>query len=985
MKKAIFLLIMFLFGYRAYSQVNVSIPVDLTSSTGTNIEVPINVGDLTGKNIYAFQFKVTFNSSILNVTDIVTSGTLSGSSGWSALPNTSTPGEIVVGGFGASPLTGSGVLIKIKFSVVGSSGNTDLNIASFLFNSGTPSVTTTNGRFTVLASQVPVLIVTPLTAEVATTAGSTSFNVSNSGTGAMAWSASITSGSEWLTFNTAASGSNSGTLGLTYSQNSGTTSRTGKVLVTASGATGSPKEIVITQAGKTVSNQIIASMPSNLTGPKGQEILVPVAISDLTGKDVISYQLKVTFNSQVLQAVDVVTSGTLCAANGWSALANTTTPGEITVGAFGSGALTGSGDLIKLKFNVIGNNNATSSLTFSSFMLNSGSPTVTTTNGSFSVLEVSQPVLLVSPDSQNVSDYEGNASVSVSNSGTGTMAWSSVITEGSGWVSIASGANGTNSGTINFGYSKNSTSSRRTARITITASGAVNSPKIVVITQDGNDYPKIQVSTDRIEFDSTIINTTSEKTFKLTNTGTQNLIVSQIQFDGAFSSDFSYSAETLPMTVNPSVEKTLTVKFKPTDIGSRYAQLTVISNDPHSSSDAIILIGNGKIAPVDIPQPVGVDAPGTGTDRILRWRRVINAASYQLQISGTADFLVLILDKNITDTSYTVTTLPANSAFFWRVRAQIGSSVGAWSGAMSFTTIPQTISKANLLFPSNKANGQPTSIVFKWNKVSQAESYSLQISKDSLFTVVIRESSGITDTTKAINGLDYNTVYYWHVNSKAGSKESDWSGAWLFQTVNRAPSAFNLLQPSSSGIVQLTSPVKPVQFSWNKSIDPDPNDIVKYSLFILIPDFNITKNNLTDNFTSMDIMGLLKPGTTYKWYVTATDGNSSVYSDTLSFKTSQSVTGVKGLDLLAGFSLSQNYPNPFNPETKLEYAIPEKSYVVLKVFNCVGLEIETLVSGWKEAGIHSFNWEPHNLPSGVYFYKIQTGKFSESRKMIYLR
>ena len=85
------------------------------------------------------------------------------------------------------------------------------------------------------------------------------------------------------------------------------------------------------------------------------------------------------------------------------------------------------------------------------------------------------------------------------------------------------------------------------------------------------------------------------------------------------------------------------------------------------------------------------------------------------------------------------------------------------------------------------------------------------------------------------------------------------------------------------------------------------------------------------------------------------------------------------------FQLSQNYPNPFNPSTKIKYSIPRTANVVIKVFDILGKEIETLVNEEKTAGTYELTWTIANQPSGVYFYRIQAGDFIQTKKMILLK
>ncbi len=93
------------------------------------------------------------------------------------------------------------------------------------------------------------------------------------------------------------------------------------------------------------------------------------------------------------------------------------------------------------------------------------------------------------------------------------------------------------------------------------------------------------------------------------------------------------------------------------------------------------------------------------------------------------------------------------------------------------------------------------------------------------------------------------------------------------------------------------------------------------------------------------------------------------------------------------FYLEQNYPNPFNPNTKIRYTIPaggkhnktSQAYAVLKIYNILGSEIATLVNEEKQQGVYEVSWNASNLPSGVYFYRLQVGTLAQTKKMILLR
>ncbi|MBK9332458.1 MAG: T9SS type A sorting domain-containing protein [Ignavibacteria bacterium] len=85
------------------------------------------------------------------------------------------------------------------------------------------------------------------------------------------------------------------------------------------------------------------------------------------------------------------------------------------------------------------------------------------------------------------------------------------------------------------------------------------------------------------------------------------------------------------------------------------------------------------------------------------------------------------------------------------------------------------------------------------------------------------------------------------------------------------------------------------------------------------------------------------------------------------------------------FSLNQNYPNPFNPSTKIAYTIPNNGLVTLKIYNLLGKEVASLVNEVKNAGSYEVNFNAANLSSGVYFYRLESGNFVDTKKMFLLK
>jgi D-alanyl-D-alanine carboxypeptidase len=91
------------------------------------------------------------------------------------------------------------------------------------------------------------------------------------------------------------------------------------------------------------------------------------------------------------------------------------------------------------------------------------------------------------------------------------------------------------------------------------------------------------------------------------------------------------------------------------------------------------------------------------------------------------------------------------------------------------------------------------------------------------------------------------------------------------------------------------------------------------------------------------------------------------------------------VSLPAEYSLSQNYPNPFNPSTKIKYSLPISGLAKIAIYDLLGTEIATLINKQLDAGDYEIEWNAETLPSGIYFYKLQTNDITITRKMLLLK
>jgi hypothetical protein len=132
------------------------------------------------------------------------------------------------------------------------------------------------------------------------------------------------------------------------------------------------------------------------------------------------------------------------------------------------------------------------------------------------------------------------------------------------------------------------------------------------------------------------------------------------------------------------------------------------------------------------------------------------------------------------------------------------------------------------------------------------------------------------------------------------------------------------------------------------------------------------------------------------YYPIPTTGTGIYVKDQVAYVTCQdnglylikfdNVSGVENNNtLVKDFTLSQNYPNPFNPSTSISYNIPNPAFVSLKVYDMLGKEVAVLVNEEKPAGTYNVEFNAKNLASGIYFYKMQAGNFTITKKLTLLK
>ena len=278
--------------------------------------------------------------------------------------------------------------------------------------------------------------------------------------------------------------------------------------------------------------------------------------------------------------------------------------------------------------------------------------------------------------------------------------------------------------------------------------------------------------------------------------------------------------------------------------------------------------------------------------------------------------------------------------------------------------------------PSSGAVIDPSAFTARWRKVSGAATYHLQLAENTSFQYALVNDSTLTDTLRQVGSLKSGTTYYLRLRAKGVS--SPWSsyGTTVQFMTTAAPPTLVDPKKGSSG--------HPTSFNsrWRRSQGATSYQIqIADNIAFQNPEIN--DSTVTDTVRQVS---LLKGSTQYYARVRAKGGSVwSSFSTTTDFTTGEVSSTGDGQALPSTFSLAQNFPNPFNPSTTIRFSLPIASHVRLTVYNPLGQAVRDLVDSEQEAGFHEVSLDGSALASGMYYYRLQAGNFTETKKLMLLK
>lgn len=342
------------------------------------------------------------------------------------------------------------------------------------------------------------------------------------------------------------------------------------------------------------------------------------------------------------------------------------------------------------------------------------------------------------------------------------------------------------------------------------------------------------------------------------------------------------------------------------------------------------------------------------------------AGSYNLQavISSTADLSA--------DAKVTISLKSGNSKY-------VG---GFTSTDLTFTPNGnQTISIPLSILDDNAVEGTRT-LVFSL----QPQTSNIKAGQTE-FTLNIIDNDGVSGGHETFanfpeTGQQYNTGTFkgqdgsiWTYSSCSGASTGNIDGHNPLLGKGKSPSA-NV----ESGIIQGGCGILIFKYMQAFSTNVDLSVYVNNNLIT-----NVTSNSEVSKIKQTDIIQVNIEGPfTFKFQQTSASSGQVSIGD-INW-TGYSVVGVNDkAESANSYLLEQNYPNPFNPETTIGYSIPNSGHVTLSVYNTLGQIVTTLVNGYENAGSYKVKFNAKDLTSGIYFYRINCGSFSASKKLIIVK
>lgn len=361
------------------------------------------------------------------------------------------------------------------------------------------------------------------------------------------------------------------------------------------------------------------------------------------------------------------------------------------------------------------------------------------------------------------------------------------------------------------------------------------------------------------------------------------------------------------------------------------------------------------LKPADNSQQIGLKPEFT-------WRSSLRGQEYRLQVARDADFKYRVVNTDFkADTSFQIVdSLSYGMTYFWRVKARNIGGESEWTDYFQFKTIVLGPAAPRLVFPPTMSEKLTKGFLFRWNKVSGAQSYQINISENDNYDPVSFETGDIKDTFLLSDfDLQPGKVYFWRVRGKNASSFGSWSESWQFGMLS-VPARVQLVGPYDKEAQVGKSP----EFKWNPVADAGSYEFELAGS----GDFNNIihgNSDIQDTFYVMDTE--IESGKEYFWHVRAfNSAGAGEWSPSFSFVTKDEVS----VSETTGDTQISVTPNPATGVLRIMIQPAGRSFISAELVSPAGTVLGKLFSGRWGDPVLELILDSRGYPSGVYFLHV---------------
>lgn len=253
----------------------------------------------------------------------------------------------------------------------------------------------------------------------------------------------------------------------------------------------------------------------------------------------------------------------------------------------------------------------------------------------------------------------------------------------------------------------------------------------------------------------------------------------------------------------------------------------------------------------------------------LAWEHHPSSILDSLELYLDAALTQVVNKRSLTDTTYQYAGLTGGTTYYWRVASSDDYGWSEWSDVFAFTT---RISGFSQISPLNGAKTLGTIDTLEWNAANGADSYKVQLAKDSLYNDLVIDTTGLTELSLPLANLEKGQIYYWRVQAVSGSTNSEWTTTWSFQIIF---SPLSLVSPDN-GAVNIPSST---ELEWENITGAEYTLMLSINSDLSSP---ILQETVSDNLKAVN----LDNSTSYYWAVEySINGNGSELSPIWEFTT----------------------------------------------------------------------------------------------------